>query len=40
MRKLAQLDDREQLAMVRRVEAALTDKVDRTSMPASTGFGA
>ena len=39
MRKLAQLGERERSAMVERVEAALADKVDRASMPASTDFG-
>ena len=34
MRKLAQLGDGERSAMVQRVEAALTDKADRASMPA------
>ena len=38
MRKLAQLDERERSAMVRRVEAALTDKIDRGPLPVSTGF--
>ena len=39
MRKLAQLGERERSAMVQRVEAALADKVDSASMPASTDFG-
>ena len=39
MRKLAQLGERERLAMVGRVEAALTDRIDRGSMRASTDFG-
>ena len=38
MRKLAQLDERERSAMVRRVEAALTDETDRGPLPVSTGF--
>ena len=39
MRKLAQLGARERSAMVQRVEAALRGKIDRASMPTSTGFG-
>ena len=39
MRKLAQLEERERSAMIRRVEAALTDNTEPGSMPASTGFG-
>ena len=39
MRKLAQLGERERSAMVERVEAVLTDKIDRGSIPASTCFG-
>ena len=39
MRKLAQLDEKERSAMVKRIEAALTDRIDRASMPTSTGFG-
>ena len=39
MRKLAQLDERERSAMVRRIEAALTDRIDRASMLTPTGFG-
>ena len=39
MRKLAQLDKEERSAMVKRIEAALTDRIDRASMPTSTGFG-
>ena len=38
LRKLAQLDERERSAMVRRVEAALTDKIDRGPLPVSTGY--
>ena len=38
MRELAQLDGRERSAMVRRVEAALTDNIDRGRLPVSTGF--
>ena len=38
MRKLAQLDERERSAMVQWVEAALTDKIDRETLPVSTGF--
>ena len=38
MRKLAQLDERERSAMVRRIEAALTDKIDRGPLPVSTAF--
>ena len=38
MRKLAQLDERERSAMVRRVEAALTDKIYRRFLPVSTVF--
>ena len=36
MRKLAQLGARERSAMVQGVEAALTDKIDRGSIPVST----
>ena len=39
MRKLAQLDAKERLAMVRRMETALEDRNDRSSIPASTGCG-
>ena len=39
MRKLAQLGARERSAMAQRVEAALRGKIDRASMPTSTGFG-
>ena len=39
MRKLAQLDERERSAMVKRIEAALTDRIDCASMRTSTGFG-
>ena len=40
MRKLAQLDERERSAMVRRVEAALTDKIDRGPLAGVDGFRA
>ena len=37
MRKLAQLDERERRAMVKRIEAALTDRIDRASiLPRTT----
>jgi len=37
MRKLAQLDERERSAMVKRIEAVLTDRIDRASiLPRST----
>ena len=38
MRKFAQLGERERSTMVRQIEVALMDKVDRGSIPASTGF--
>ena len=39
MRKLARFDEVERSAMAQRVEAALTDTIDRGPLPASTGFG-
>ena len=39
MRKLAQLDERKRSAMVKSVEAVLTESSARDSMPTSTGFG-
>ena len=38
MRKLAQLDEREQAAMAQRIDAALMDKTGRGAIRVSTGF--
>lgn len=39
MRKLAQLDEEERSAIFQRIEATLTHRFDRASMPPSTGIG-
>ena len=39
MRKLAQLDKRERSAMLESIESVLADRINRGSMPTSTGFG-